>query len=321
MGISIRTVQRWTQAGDIAQDQRPVVQRSAPSNMLTDEECDEIIDTCNQPEYAHLPPGQIVPMLADKKIYLASESSFYRILKKAGQLHHRGHAREKQPRKPPTTYIAQSANEVWSWDISYLPSPVRGLYFYLYLIIDIYSRKIVGWEVHEHEGGDEAAELIEKSVLREQCFRKPLVLHADNGSPMKSQTMQTKLYDLGIVASHSRPRVSNDNPYSEALFRTLKYCPQWPSTGFSDIQDARQWVSEFVSWYNETHRHSKIQFVTPCERHQNKDTEILKHRDAVYKKAKQRNPGRWSGNTRNWTPVGAVALNPERNNEAEKRVA
>lgn len=150
----------------------------------------------------------------------------------------------------------KSANEVWSWDISYLTSQVRGLFFYLYLIIDIYSRKIVVWEVHEHEGGDEAAELIQRTVLREQCFHKPRVLHADNGSPMKSQTMQIKLYDLGIIASHSRPGVSNDNPYSEALFRTLKYCPQWPSDGFKLIDDARQWMKDFTHWYNEIHRHT-----------------------------------------------------------------
>lgn len=320
-GVSIRTLQRWTRTGQVAEDQRPNIDRPAPANKLSDEERTCIINTCNQSEYAHLPPSQIVPMLADRNQYLASESSFYRVLKEVNQLHHRGKARKKQKRKPPTTYIATSANEVWSWDISYLPSPVRGLYFYLYLIIDIYSRKIVGWEVHEQEGGVEAAELIQKTVLREQCFQKPLVLHADNGSPMKSQTMQTKLYDLGIIASHSRPRVSNDNPYSEALFRTLKYCPQWSSTGFKTINNARQWINEFTNWYNEMHRHSKIKFVTPSERHLGKDAEILRQRDSVYKEAKLKNPKRWSGETRNWLAVGAVALNPERCEEIKNIAA
>ena len=321
MGISIRSIQRWTTTGKISEDQRPVIERSAPANKLSIEERKCIINTCNQPEYAHLPPGQIVPMLADKRIYLASEASFYRILNDENQLNHRGRAKQKQKRHPPTTYIAKSANEVWSWDISYLPSQVRGLFFYLYLIIDIYSRKIVGWEVHEHEGGDEAAELIQRTVLREQCFHKPLVLHADNGSPMKSQTMQTKLYDLGIIASHSRPRVSNDNPYSEALFRTLKYCPQWPSDGFKLIDDARQWMRDFTHWYNEIHRHSKIKFVTPSERHQGKDTKILIQRERLYNAAKLEKPNRWSGNTRNWSPVGAVALNPERDEEIKNVAA
>ena len=292
-----------------------------PANKLSEQERTCILNTCNQAEYAHLPPSQIVPILADKKVYLGSESSFYRILNEANQLHHRGRSRKKKKRTRPTTYIAQSANEVWSWDISYLPSQVRGLYFYLYLIVDIYSRKIVGWEVHGHEGGEEAAELIQKTVLREQCLKKALVLHSDNGSPMKSQTMQMKLYDLGIITSHSRPRVSNDNPYSESLFRTLKYCPQWPTAGFKALEDARQWMREFTQWYNETHRHSKIKFLTPAERHQGKDAEILKQREEVYNEAKQKNPTRWSGDIRNWTPVGPVALNPERIEVIEKIAA
>jgi putative transposase len=198
---------------------------------------------------------------------------------------------------------------------------VRGQFFYLYLIVDIFSRKIVGWEVHEHERGQEAACLIQRAVLTEGCFRKPLVLHADNGSPMKSQTMQVKLYDLGITPSHSRPRVSNDNPYSEALFRTLKYCPTWPTQGFENVQSAREWVSRFARWYNEEHRHSGIRFVTPAQRHRGEDKKILEHRDQVYAQAKAQHPARWSGQTRNWTPVGAVALNPEREDSEQKLVA
>lgn len=267
--------------------------------------------TCNKEEYASLPPSQIVPRLADKGEYLASESTFYRVLKAAGQLNHRGRAKARQKRESPTTHVAKCANEVWSWDISYMPSRVRGQFFYLYLILDIYSRKIVGWEVHEREGGDEAAALIQRAVLAERCFGKPLVLHADNGSPMKAQTMQVKLYDLGIVPSHSRPRVSNDNPYSESLFRTLKYCPQWPSQGFESIDTARKWVAQFTYWYNEEHRHSQIRFITPGQRHRGEDQQILSQRDQLYELAKEKNPLRWSGQTRNWKPVGNVALNPE----------
>ncbi|RDH87553.1 MAG: IS3 family transposase [endosymbiont of Escarpia spicata] len=313
-GITIRTLQRWTQDGDIGEDQRSKAQRPEPGNKLSEQERRKIVETCNQPKYASLPPSQIVPMLADKGEYLASESSFYRVLQEAGQLNHRGRSKAKQRRQPPTTHIAQSANEVWSWDISYLPSSVRGQYFYLYLIMDIYSRKIVGWEVHDCEGGEEAAALIQRTVLAEHCFRKPLVLHADNGSPMKSQTMRIKLYDLGIIASHSRPRVSNDNPYSESLFRTLKYCPQWPSHGFESVQAARKWVSQLVRWYNEEHHHSQIRFVTPAQRHMGEDVAILAKRDQVYTQAKKKNPSRWSGETRNWAPVASVALNPERDN-------
>jgi len=314
-GISVRTAQRWLQAGEIKEDRRSSVKRSAPASTLSEEEREAILTTCNEEEYASLPPSQIVPRLADKGVYIASESSFYRILKDANQVNHRGRAKAKQKRQAPTTHIAKKPNSVWSWDISYLPSRVRGQFYYLYLILDIYSRKIVGWEVHEREGGDEAAALIQRAVLAEGCFGQPLVLHADNGSPMKAQTMQTKLYDLGIVPSHSRPRVSNDNPYSESLFRTLKYCPQWPSQGFESLEAARRWVSRFVDWYNGEHRHSQIRFVTPEQRHRGEDKAILERRNEVYAKAKERNPSRWSGQTRNWAPVDGVALNPERTKE------
>ncbi len=308
----MRTYRRWMQDGDVVEDKRPKAQRSTPSNKLTVQERKNILEICNQPEFESLPPSQIVPRLADEGRYLASESSFYRILKEADQLHHRGKTKAKRKRRPPTTHIASNANEVWSWDISYLPSVVKGQFFYLYLIMDIYSRKIVGWEIHEQESGEEAAALMQRTVLVEQCFRKPLVLHSDNGSPMKSQTMQAKLYDLGVIPSHSRPRVSNDNPYSESLFRTLKYCPQWPSEKFESLIAARLWVSEFVCWYNKEHRHSGIRYVTPVQRHEGRDAAILAQRDEVYALAKKKHPGRWSGSTRNWTPIGSVALNPER---------
>lgn len=183
--------------------------------------------------------------------------------------------------------------------ISYLPSKVKGLYHYLYLIMDIYSRKIVAWEVHDSESGDYAKVLIERAVLAERCHH-PLVLHSDNGSPMKSQTFQAKLIELGITPSHSRPRVSNDNPYSESLFRKLKYCPKWPTQGFSDLDEARTW---FVHSYNEEHRHSKIKFVTPAQCHRGKDQAILLKRNTVYQVAKEKNSARWSGATRNWDHI------------------
>ena len=320
-GISLRTLQRWTSGHGVKADQRPVVERPVPGNRLSEEERKVILETCNAPEHADLPPSQIVPRLADEGIYLASESSFYRVPREADQLHHRGRSKAPQTRKGPTTHIADAPNLVWSWDISYLPSWVRGQFFYLYLIIDIYSRKIVGWEVHEQEGGEEAAALIQRSVIAEHCFRRPLVLHADNGSPMKSQTMQSKLYDLGIIPSHSRPKVSNDNPYSESLFRALKYCPRWPSEGFESLEAARKWVGQFVDWYNHEHRHSQIRFITPAQRHRGEDSTILTCRKQVYEQAKAANPARWSGQTRNWDPVGPVALNPERNNEEKCRAA
>ena len=312
LGVSIRTIQRWNEGDKVKEDQRPLIERPSPDNKLTETERSHILKVCNQPEYASVPPSQIVPRLADKGQYLASESTFYRVLNEAGQLNHRGRSKAAKRNKPPTTHIATQANQVWSWDISYLPSNVRGMYHYLYLIEDIYSRKIVGWEVHDSETGESAAELMQRTVLAEHCFRKPLVLHSDNGSPMKSYTLQSKLADLGITPSHSRPRVSNDNAYSESLFRTLKYCPQWPSQGFASLEIARDWMNSFVNWYNNEHRHSRIKFVTPAQRHQGEDGAILEKRDNVYKLAKSKHPERWSGNTRDWNPIGDVALNPEK---------
>ena len=227
--------------------------------------------TCNDPEFASLPPSQIVPRLADQNVYIASESSFYRVLQERGQNHRRGRSRPPARRKPPTSFAATGPCEVWSWDITWLPGPILGSFFYLYLIVDIFSRKIVGWEVHERETADFAAQVLRRAVRAEQCLTSPLVLHADNGSPMKGATMKATMEQLGVIASFSRPRVSNDNPFSEALFRTCKYRPEWPPRGFATIEAARAWVQEFVTWYNSDHRHSAIRFVTPDARHRGED--------------------------------------------------
>ena len=317
LDVSIRTIQRWTNQGEVKADQRPLAVRPTPHNKLSEQEKERILQVANQPEYASLPPTQIVPKLADQGIYLASESSFYRTFNEADQQHHRGRSQAPRPSKAPVTHTASQANEVWSWDITYLPTTVCGLFFYLYLVIDIYSRKIVGWEVHESENGENAAELMQRAVIAERCFKKPLVLHSDNGSPMKSHTLLSKLADLGITPSRSRPRVSNDNPFSESVFRTLKYCPQWPSQDFSSIEAARDWVKAFVDGYNNHHCHSRIKFVTPAQRHRGEDKAILANRHEVYEKAKAANPERWSGETRNWEPVGSVVLNPDRKQNEE----
>lgn len=309
--ISDRTLRRWTKDDQIHADRRPLVPRPEPANKLSAAECAAVLEVCNSKEFASLPPSQIVPKLADQGQYLASESSFYRILRADGQQHHRGRAKPPVRRKPPTSYQASAPCEVWTWDITWMPGPVAGLFFYLYLIVDIFSRKIVGWEVHEREGAELAAVLIRRAVLAEGCIARPLVLHADNGSPMKGATMKTTLEKLGIIASYSRPRVSNDNPFSEALFRTCKYRPNWPAKGFATKAEAQAWVKSFAGWYNGEHLHSGIRFVTPDERHAGHDREILASRASLYANAKAQNPERWSGKTRNWQPAGPVWLNPE----------
>lgn len=208
-----------------------------------------------------------MPALADEGIYLASESSFYRVLRAADQLHRRGRARA--PRKPnkPEAFKATGPRQVWSWDITFLASTVIGMFYRLYLVMDVYSRKIVGWKIHENEAAEHAATLIRKACLAEGITRHGLVLHSDNGSPMKGATMLATLQRLGVIPSFSRPSVSNDNPFSESLFGALKCTPAYSSKPFDSLEAARVWVHDFVGWYNEVHRHSGIRFVTPAQRH------------------------------------------------------
>jgi putative transposase len=278
--------------------------RREPANKLKASEREQILKVVNNGENKELSPKQIVPRLADQGRYIASESSVYRILRKEGQQKHREGSRPAQRHKP-RPYVATGPSEVWTWDITYLRSSVRGLFFYLYLIVDIWSRKIVGWEVHEQESMECASLLMHRS-----CRELELILHSDNGGPMKGSTMLATLQWLGIVPSFSRPRVSDDNPYSEALFRTLKYRPEYPRRPFETIEEARQWVRWFVRWYNTEHLHSAINFVTPDDRHFGRETELLEKRRRVYEKAQKRHPERWTGKIRNWEPLGEVWLNP-----------
>lgn len=267
MGLSQRTLKRWRQDnGAVAEDQRPRTERVVQPHQLTAVEEAAIVSTCNELEYRSLPPSQIVPRLADKGLYLASESSFYRVLKKHEQLNHRGRTKPARKVSEPTSFTATGPNQVWSWDISYCPSVVRGQHWYLYLILDIYSRKIVAWEIHETESGELAKKVVERALLREGCWHNPPVLHSDNGAPMTSYTLKARLAELGMLMSHSRPRVSNDNPYSESLFRTVKYCPSWPAKGFRSLAEVRDWMLSFEHAYNHQHLHSGINFVTPAQR-------------------------------------------------------
>jgi len=323
LGISLRTFQRWTQTEYVKTDARPTAVRPEPSNKLTQAERDEMLVICNSVQYQSMPPSQIVPALADLGQYIASESSFYRVLKAANQDQRRGKVRAPNVHKKPKACKATQANQVWSWDITYLATTVLGRFYRLYLIMDIYSRKIVGWEIHTNETAEHASVLIKKASLAEGVSHRGLILHSDNGSPMKGATMLATLQKLGIVPSFSRPSVSDDNPYSESLFRTLKYTPSYPSQPFSSLDEARQWVSHFVTWYNEEHHHSGIQFVTPADRHNGRDQEVLSKRKTVYSKAKERHPERWSGDIRNWTKVEVVWLNPDNQQEQEiiKRAA
>jgi len=316
--VSVRTVQRYRRHGEVRPDGRKAAAAGrVPANRLSEQERTAIVETANQLKFAHLPPSQIVPALADEGSYLASESSFYRVLRAKDQLTRRGRVKAPSHSRP-QALEATAPNQLWSWDITYLATTVRGLFFYLYLILDVYSRKIVGWEVYAEESADHAASTFRKSYLREGIAGQSLILHSDNGSPMKGATMLATLQKLGVMPSFSRPSVSNDNPYSEALFKTLKYNPGFPEHPFETLDQARQWVAGFVHWYNEEHRHSALKFVTPGQRHRGEDKDILALRAAVYDTAKANRPERWSGSCRNWDRPEIVTLNPSKSRNGQR---
>lgn len=307
--IDPRTIQRWKRRGTHI-DRRTCAVKT-PHNKLDESTRQRILTVVNAPEYADLPPSQLVPKLADSGQYIASESTMYRVLKEAKQLTHRHACRPKQ-HAAPTPVAARAPNCVYSWDIAYLPLTIVGTYCYLYLFLDVYSRKIVGWQIYDRECAEHSAALLEDIVRREDIAANMLTVHADNGGPMKGATMLATMQRLGVMPSFSRPAVSDDNPYIESFFKTLKYAPVYPGR-FDDLTDARAFMAEFVEWYNHRHRHSGIRYVTPAQRHAGEDIVVLQQRKAVYENAKALHPERWNNRpTRNWEPILEVYLNPEK---------
>lgn len=310
VGISHRTVERW-RAG--ATDDMRRGPRSRPQNALTAAEEAVVLDVLTSPRYRSLSPKQIVPQLADEGLYLASESTFYRIQLRRGLRT----VRRREPDQIRVTntravHRATSPNQVWSWDITWLPTPVRGVYLHLYLVMDVWSRRIVGWTVSAHESSETAAALVSEICERDGVDPRGLVLHSDNGAAMRGRTMLSTLQYLGIVPSFSRPHVADDNAYSESLFRTMKHAgaPSYPRHPFENIAHATRWVTSFVAWYNTRHRHSAIRFVTPDQRHLGDEQVVLAERQELYEAARRGTPERWSGATRDWSPVKLVELNP-----------
>jgi putative transposase len=310
VGISPRSIERWSaQPGG---DDRRVGPHRTAANALTAAEQAQVAAILTSERYRRLSPKQLVPQLADEGLYLASESTMYRMQRRLGlRVPRRASARTTVSRAT-TAHHATGPNQVWSWDITWLPTDVRGRFLHLYLVMDVWSRRIIGWTVDETETAARAAELIQQCCDAEQIDPRGLVLHSDNGAPMRGGTMVATLQWLGIVPSFSRPHVSDDNPYSEALFRTLKHTPAFPSLPFTDVAAAEHWVRRFVDWYNTEHRHSAIRYVTPTQRHFGQEHDILARRSELYARARDANPDRWSRTIRNWSPIATVALNPER---------
>ncbi len=307
--LDIRTWQRWKKDDGLKDKRRGPL--TVPANKFTEFERKRLLEVVNSAEFRNQSPNQIVPTLATQGDYIGSESTIYRTLREKLMLQHRNASRPSTHRKPPELHATQP-NQLWSWDITFLLSTIRGKYFYLYLFLDVFSRKIVGFDVFEEQSAEHAAYVVSNAYIAEGVREGQVNLHADNGGPMKGSMMLAKLQDLGVTASFSRPSVSNDNPFSEALFKTLKYCPQYPRNPFTSVGEALAWVVKFVDWYNNVHQHSGINFVTPSVRHEGKDREILEKRKQVYELARQRNPNRWSGKTRNWDRVDEVFLNTKR---------
>lgn len=309
IGLSERTYQRWLMSPH-NEDQRRGP-HTPPQHKLSLEEEKAIIELVNEPAYRNLSPEQVVAKAADDGVYLASERTIRRVLERHRQSTYRSRSQPMTHHKP-RELVARGPLQVLTWDITFLPNNlVRGSYFYLYLFIDIWSRRIVAAEVHDTQSADLAAAALTKTCC-EYDIQPETALHSDNGGPMKGATMLATMHSLGLVKSFSRPGVSDDNPYVESLFRHLKYAPSYPSHGFESVDAARAWVKRFVDWYNFHHLHSAIAYVTPADRHDGRDIVLLEQRRRVYRDARQRNPRRWTRHTRPWHRPQVVTLNPDR---------
>lgn len=302
--IHTRTFKRW-KAGMLV-DRRKGAHKSVPKRLSAAERT-AIISVCCSKEYQDLTPYEIYVMLLDTRIYMASVSTFYRVLRDADLVHFRSNTRKGTVSHRPPERIATGPNQVWAWDITYLKSRVSGLYYFLYTIIDIWSKKIISWHIDEVES-HEVAERLFKNTMAKQGLSN-VFLHADNGNPMKAGTMLMTLYKLGIVPSYSRPRVSNDNAFIESFFKTLKYKRSYPKF-FQSLSDARNWVADFLDWYNDRHLHSSIGYVTPNQKHFGRATKIINARNEVKQLAYEANKHRWSSKMSLLPDPQIVILNP-----------
>jgi putative transposase len=265
--------------------------RPAPPNKLTDEEMGQILDVLRSERFVDLSPAQVFHILLDEGTYLASVSSYYRLLRAAGEARERRRQAAHPPRVRPEL-VARRPLVVWSWDITKLKGPKRGEYYDLYVVLDIFSRYVVAWCVAPSESGELAKELIADAVARHQVPPAQLTVHADRGSSMTSNPVVELLVFLGIGRTHSRPHVSNDNPFSEAQFKTLKYCPAFPER-FGCIEDARSFCEKFFAYYNHEHRHSGIGYHTPASVHYGTATEVRVQRQVTLDAAYATNPARF----------------------------
>jgi putative transposase len=248
--------------------------RCSPRKLTPEEEC-RALDILNSPRFCDSAPGEIYATLLDEGERICSERTLYRILARQGMTRERRQSSPRNYKKP--ELLATRPNQLWSWDITKLKGPTKWTYYYLYKIIDVYSRNVVGWMVAHKESAALAEGLIADTMLKQEIKPGQLTIHADRGSSMTSATVGQLLADLGVTKTHSRPHVSNDNPYSESAFKTLKYRPDFPEC-FGSIEDARTFCQDFFRWYNTEHHHSGIAMLTPDNVHYNQHTNVLNAR-------------------------------------------
>ena len=265
------------------------VHRRSPRRLTVGEER-TVLDTLNSARFQDMAPGEIFATLLDEGAYLCSERTMYRILSRRGQNRIRRQSAPRVYAKP--ELLATRPNELWSWDITKLKGPAKWTYYYLYKVMDVFSRYVVGWMVAYRESADLARDLIEETCRKQEILPGTLTIHADNGSSMTSGTLGQLLIDLGVAKTHSRPHVSNDNPFSESAFKTLKYRPGYPER-FGSIEDARLFCREFFAWYNTEHRHSGIAMVTPEHVHYNTHQDVLNERTRTLASAWKLHPERF----------------------------
>jgi putative transposase len=276
---------------------------------LSAEERQEVRETLNSERFADSAPRQVYGMLLDEGQYLCSVSTMYRILHEHEEVRERRN-QLRHPNYAKPQLLATAPNQVWSWDITKLRSPIKWTYFYLYVILDIFSRYVVGWMVAERETAALARQLVRESCAKQDIAQAKLTLHADRGSPMIAKSMAQLLVALGVAKTHGRPHTPDDNPFSEAHFKTLKYRPDFPAV-FGSIQDARVWARSFFHWYNNEHRHSSLALLTPADVHYGRAAAVLEQRHAVKMAAYQRHPERFvNGPPKGVTLPTAVWINP-----------
>lgn len=304
IGIHARTYRRWKC--------NPLDKRKGSKThqyrALSEEEWHNILAVCTSTEFKDCTPAEIVARLEEQGIYLGSVRTFYRVLNAAGLVHHRGNTRPPRRKSCPPELKATGPDQVYTWDITWLPSSTRGIFYYCYAIVDVWSREIVGWSIHEEESEVHGRALFERLARTRNL--SGVWVHSDNGNPMRGTTFSVWLTSLGMFLSHSRPLVKNDNPYIESFFKTMKYHAAYPGR-FHSLEEARQWMGDFIHWYNTVHRHSGIGFVTPAQRMQGEDLTLFALRNATLMNAWKRLPHRFpKSGPKLWTSTRVVYLNP-----------